>query len=114
MADKTWQANLLLHFPAKSLKETVHNKFFVCKVSDLVYDDDDANQDDFDRFLLKTRCTIPFGELIKRGKRCFAGCCLPAKSFNEMIPYDFFVTYKTACLPVVDRFCLKTRSTIPF
>ena len=39
---------------------------------------------------------------------------LPAKSFNEAISDDFFVTDKADCLSVDDRFFWKPRSTIPF
>ena len=39
---------------------------------------------------------------------------LPAKSFDEEISDDLFLTNKADCMSVVDCFCLKTRNTIPF
>ena len=68
-----------------------------------------------DRFCSKTGSTIPLGWLIKLGRRIFSSV-FPAKSFNfnKTIPNDVFVIDKVIFLSIVNRFYLKTRSSIPF
>ena len=66
-------------------------------------------------FFFETHNTISFGWLIKHDKQIFFPI-FPANSFNETIPANFFVDKVSDLINKddIDRFCLKTLSTIPF
>ena len=91
-------------FPPKSINETVTDDFFVTNRADGS----------------TCRCT----DNSIKGRRCIAECCfakhLPVKSFNEALSNDVFVTDKADSnffgnpVDTADRFCFKTRSTLPF